>query len=327
MLVRAGAKVELTNEMGIDALAFACMIKFPKDKRKDQLKTIGLLLEKGASVHNRDKSGQCALDYAAANQDVEVVHLLLDHGATVLRENRTLVAERAHILKNVYDPECYRVLYERLLFEERAVEMRKAKYREVEQLVEEEKTHKKLHRDLAKKKEQRMLRDKNAQEAKRAEELLFERKKKIQAEMEANLQETEKKKVSKGIWKRDKTGHWEYYKTRPFKLRNEVLYEESLKTVQELHAKNAYDKYNSMWEGLSAGGKLEMKWARTDPFKWEGMHVPAIGDVDRTSRLNTAQMAPGAKKAKALDVDFRDENDEELEGENLDDLLASLTNI
>jgi hypothetical protein len=238
-----------------------------------------------------------------------------------------LVAERAHILKNVYDPECYRVLYERLLFEERAVEMRKAKYREVEQLVEEEKTHKKLHRDLAKKKEQRMLRDKNAQEAKRAEELLFERKKKIQAEMEANLQETEKKKVSKGIWKRDKTGHWEYYKTRPFKLRNEVLYEESLKTVQELHAKNAYDKYNSMWEGLSAGGKLEMKWARTDPFKWEGMHVPAIGDVDGTSRLNTAQMAPGAKKAKALDVDFRDENDEELEGENLDDLLASLTNI
>ena len=140
--------------------------------------------------------------------------------------------------------------------------------------------------------------------------------------MEANLTETEKKKVAKGMWKRDPTGHWEFFRTRPFKLRNEVLYEESLKTVQELHEKNSLDNYSKMWENLSGGGKLEMHWKRSEPFKWEGMAVmPAIGE-------GLGNDGPGkvvAREKKNVDVDFRDENDEELEGENLDDLLASLS--
>jgi ankyrin repeat protein len=331
MLIRAGAKLELTNEMGIDALTFAVMIHFPRTKRNDQLKVVNYLLEKGASVNNRDKGGCCAIDYAAANQDLELIQLLLDNGANVLRENKILVAERQNILKYVHDPACYKLLYERLLFEESLAEKAKKKQQEVEQIQEEEKVHKKLFRDLAKRKERRMERDKNVTEARRAEELLIERKKKIQMEMEMNLQQVEKNRMTKGVWKRDTTGHWEFFKIKPFRLRNDVLYEESVKTMKELAAKNSEDEFVKKWESLSGGGRLEAEWIRSKPFLLPGEEIakkPFSGVASGSGRaLRSSAGASNSSKKAAVDVDFVDENDKELEGENLDDLLASLSNV
>ena len=48
-----------------------------------------------------DKGGYSAIDHAAANNDEEVICLLLEFGANVLRVNHTLVAQRHHILRRV----------------------------------------------------------------------------------------------------------------------------------------------------------------------------------------------------------------------------------
>jgi len=48
-----------------------------------------------------DKGGYSAIDHAAANNDEEIICLLLEFGANVLRVNHTLVAQRQHILRRV----------------------------------------------------------------------------------------------------------------------------------------------------------------------------------------------------------------------------------
>jgi hypothetical protein len=101
MLIRAGAKVNVTNELGCSPLDMCVMMKIPPDKRKDQVKMVRYLLENGADPNNRDKGGFSAIDQAAINQDLELIELLLEHGANVLRENHTLVAKRHHILRHV----------------------------------------------------------------------------------------------------------------------------------------------------------------------------------------------------------------------------------
>ena len=101
MLVRAGAKLNVTNELGCSPLDMCVMMKIAPDKRKDQLKMAAYLLEKGANPNSRDKGGFSAIDQAAINQDKDMILLLLDHGADVMRENHTLVAKRHHILKHV----------------------------------------------------------------------------------------------------------------------------------------------------------------------------------------------------------------------------------
>jgi hypothetical protein len=101
MLMRAGAKVNVTNELGCTPLDMCCMMKLPPDKRKDQMKMAVYLLENGANPNNRDKGGFSAIDQAAINQDLEMIVLLLEFGANVMRDNLTLVAKRHHILRHV----------------------------------------------------------------------------------------------------------------------------------------------------------------------------------------------------------------------------------
>lgn len=118
MLRRAGAKVNVTNEMGLTPLSMAVMMKLPPTRRPDQLKIVRYLLENGADPNIRDKGGYCSIDHAAINQDIELIQLLLEFGAKVRRENYILVAKRQNILSHVKDPECYKLLYEKLLLEE-----------------------------------------------------------------------------------------------------------------------------------------------------------------------------------------------------------------
>ena len=101
MLRRAGAQLNVTTEMGHTPLDLCVMMKQPPDKRKEQINLAIYLLENGASPNNIDKGGFCAIDHVAANQDAELVAILLDFGAKVMRENHILVTKRQHILKNV----------------------------------------------------------------------------------------------------------------------------------------------------------------------------------------------------------------------------------
>lgn len=114
MLVRAKASVNVTNELGNTVLDLCVMIKHPPDKRKNQMKMAHYLLEQGAEVNTRDKGGFSPIDHAAINQDLEMISLLLEYGADLVRENHIFVAPRTNILKFIYDPDCFRVIYERL---------------------------------------------------------------------------------------------------------------------------------------------------------------------------------------------------------------------
>jgi len=62
MLFRAGAKINVTTELGNTALDLAVMIQHPKDKRKTQMKLVNFLLENGALVNTRDKGGNISFD-------------------------------------------------------------------------------------------------------------------------------------------------------------------------------------------------------------------------------------------------------------------------
>ena len=57
MLFRAGAKLNVTTELGNTPLDLAVMIQHPQDKRKIQIKLVKYLLENGAQVNTRDKGG------------------------------------------------------------------------------------------------------------------------------------------------------------------------------------------------------------------------------------------------------------------------------
>lgn len=54
--------------------------------------------------------GYTPLDYAAMNNDLRTVKLLLNHGALVLRDNHVLVAKRKPILHFVTDPDVHKLL-------------------------------------------------------------------------------------------------------------------------------------------------------------------------------------------------------------------------
>jgi ankyrin repeat protein len=101
MLVRAGAKINVTNELGCSPLDMCVMMKLAPDKRGDQIRMVKYLLKQGANPNNRDKGGNSAVDQAAINQDFKLIELLLAGGAKLMRDNHTLVAKRQHILQHV----------------------------------------------------------------------------------------------------------------------------------------------------------------------------------------------------------------------------------
>jgi hypothetical protein len=160
MLRRAGGEFNVTNEMGLTPLSLAVMMKLPPTRRNDQLKVVKYLLENSANPNVRDKGGYCAIDHAAVNQDLEIIKLLLEFGANVRRENYVLVAQRESVLKHVINPECYRILYEKLLQEENDYWKQQATKNKFQKEVDADKYYEKLHKDLAKKKEKRQIKQK-----------------------------------------------------------------------------------------------------------------------------------------------------------------------
>ena len=80
-------------------LVLACLVKQKpvSERRKLQLNAVKYLLEQGASVNIRDKGGFTVLDYAAMNDDVEIVKILLSYGAKVREVNKYFSVKQAHV--------------------------------------------------------------------------------------------------------------------------------------------------------------------------------------------------------------------------------------
>lgn len=94
LLYKAGADLNILNELGESLLGMACLLRFADDKYVDNIRIVRFLIENGADVEHRDKAGYTPLDFAAMNNHTEICRLLLENGASVDRENTILVAKR-----------------------------------------------------------------------------------------------------------------------------------------------------------------------------------------------------------------------------------------
>lgn len=334
MLKRAGAQLNVTTEMGNTPLELCVMMMQPPDKRKEQVNLVIYMLENGANPNNIDKGGYSAIDHAAANQDAEMIAILLDFGANVIRDNQILVAKRQPILKNVHNPECFKLLYERLLIEEGEAERRRIERAKANQVVVDVKRHEKLFKALDKKKEKRLQREAEREAAERKGEVESERLDKIQADMERNLKARAVSKAEhNGIWQKDDAGHWEFHsKVHQAKNAN-ILYAENKKIMMDVYERNKIDKYSDNWRQITVDGELEMPWTKADPFILPDIRLQLQQQEERR-RLGSAGGLDGSDTASrtvisrdgqaTVDLEYRDENDEELDGEDLDDMLAAL---
>lgn len=343
MLRRAGAEVDLTTEMGNTALDLAVMMKHPPDRRAKQLKCIKYLLENKAEVNTRDKGGYGPIDHAAANNDLEVIEMLLEAGAKLRRENNILVAKRHPVLKYVYDPECYKILYERLLEEEQNYRRDVMRRERQESFVNQDKRFEKLTNELNKKKQRREARLKALLDTQRTEAIFNERQAKIHREMEANLEAKALQEANlEGQYKKDAGGHWVQQIRRPNPISSQDIYDKNVNLILDIQRRNDLAKYDATWQKVANGGRVEVSpWTRTQVFDQLDVVLDAANRRKALLEAEAAAASAGGgplmlfnlsqdaeDEDRSLDIDYHDDNDDALAGEDtIDDILAELQRL
>jgi hypothetical protein len=332
MLRRAGAKLNVTNELGMTPLDLIVMMKHFPDRRSLQLKVVSYLLEHGANVNNVDKGGYSAIDHAAVNQDLEIINLLLAHGAKLCRENHILVAKRKPILDLVHQPECYRTLYEALLAEERDANQRKLLHAHSQRLCDEECYYEQIHVALSKRKAKREARQQEQLKALHSEVVNASRLEQLKNDQAAALKARELQRAALGVWRKAEAPstssvrtHWQLELKPPHAVTRDMIYEASKDIMHELHQQNNVQQLNAKWKKLTGGGQLEVKWPRSETFALsEGFSGESRNNLFSIVESQSPFAASGMQ-ALQKDVFYMDENDRELQGEDsLDGLLSGL---
>lgn len=346
MLRRAGGKINVTNEMGVTPLDMIVMMKHSPDRRSLQLKVVQYLLDNGALVNNVDKGGYSAIDHAAVNNDLEIINILLDHGAKLRRDNHILVAKRRPILDLVHDPDCYRTLYEALLVEERDANQKKKERDRIQKLKDEDKYYEKIHVELNKRKLKRDQKEKKEEQALRAETVLAARMELLQRETEQHLQEKEVKKSEQGVWKRadlssssssvaSGSSHWKLELKSRNHITGQMIYDTNKDIMKGLQRQNDVMQYNGRWRRLTGGAELEVKWPRSAAFVLPGEKPPRYTPYTPSGvhkSLDGCENSLSSTMASTLqtgpDMFFMDENDNELQDEDdIDDLISELQSL
>jgi hypothetical protein len=351
MMKRAGANFNLTTELGNTPLDLAVMMKHPPDRRPYQVKCVRFLLEQHVLVNTRDKGGFGPIDHAAANQDLELIELLLEYGAKLRRENNILVAKRFSVLKNVHDPACYKILYEHLLQEEKDYRRDLLKHEKSQQEVQHVKNVEKLHEQLNKRKLKKEARLQTLLTSQKQDVLLQQRNSKIQKEMEENLAvKLYTESNLEGQWKRDSINdHWILQIRKPISITSEEIYRKNRAMINKFQEENKLEHYDRKWRESTHGGQVEVPWMRSKIFdqldqlmEEDDSYKKRKGTKSRPS--STASSRNGEEQSslagggvstitfsipedRSIDIDFRDENDDELDGEDLDDFIKDLQSI
>ena len=319
LLRRAKADINVQNEFGQTPLHVLCMMKLPQSRRKKQFKTFRYMLTQGCDVNIRDKAGYCPIDYCAMNGDYEMVQTLIDVGAHVLRDNVMLVAQRSQLVglaSNEKTSELLKGVVKETIEEKEVEEQRKR----IEKALAEEYMATKIRREKMEQKrlEAHEFRKKLAQ--KELEERRAENRK-IKMEEEDKILRAERGAAHKkyGSWNKikDGGGRWEYSQrdTEYDKNREkDVVYKSSKKQMLELKALNSYDVANARWENKT-GNKLEIDWTEKERI----FDIKGLED-EKKEEVQTKKVAEEIEDGLL----YRDENDAELEGEDLDDLLDIL---
>jgi hypothetical protein len=309
MLMRARANINRPNELGITPFGLCVITVATPDFRAKKLKMIRWMLRRNADVNWRDKAGFTALDYAVMNDDVMAVKLILEAGAKTDRENRILVAPRVPVLDNWRgNPEVYR-----LVLEANEKEMGERAARELEQYeagadLREAQRVAKLHHSLAKFREHKLVKKaaKETAEEKAAKALAYQRK---LLDALDYLKVSAEKRRGAGGWLRNDVGQWHWNDIVKKKRELDTLYTGSVGLMKDLHKANKVDRFNDKWKVLTDGGSIELNWDKADKFRVEG---EVYSDEEKEcNELDSVQ-------------EFRDENDAELDGEDLDDMMDLL---
>jgi len=313
MLRRAGAQVNPINEFGQSPLAMCCMAKPMHDKELTQIKMFKWLIEQGADVNSRDKGGYEPLDYCVMNNNIEMIQILLNEGVRLRRDNLELVAKRRSLLKLVYDPDIYRILNSRLQEEEEVFQAREAEKKAIQDEIDADNRAVKNLEMLAKRKKirEQRLKDDAILEAQLAKEA--QRKANIEASL---LQLTKGKKTQQlmyGTWEKDEQRNWSW-KARQTQL---TLQEQANKThasacsqMFALQNKNKKEMYEKRWQEMGGEGKIVVPWTRSKAF-------------DTEEKMGEEESVVSVEINEDEDLNFRDEDDEELDGEDFDDLFGA----
>lgn len=341
MLRRAGAKINITNELGVTPLDLIVMMRHSPDRRKTQIKVTQYLLANGANVNNIDKGGYSAIDHAAVNNDLELINLLLAAGAKLRRENRLLVAKRRPILDLVHDPDCYRTLYEALLLEEREANQKRLERERHQRLKNEEKYYEQLHVTLNKRKERREQRDQAEANALHADLVLADRLDILQKELEQSLKEKEVQIAAQGVWRKvddasrgssSTQSHWRLeLKTRSH-ITGQMIYDKNLELMRDLKQRNDVQQYNPAWRKLTGGGALEVTWPRAEAFALPGdqlmpRHARSFTPGTPAMTPSMGSSSTGIKNGEP-DIFYMNEHDQALQDEDsLEDLLSDLQSL
>lgn len=301
MLRRAKAEVNILNEFGQSPLILSVLSKQPPPMTHKQQKTIKYLIDQGALINLRDRGGYCALDYAVMNQDIFSIRTLLDNGADLIRDNKILVAQRKHILSLATDPDCKALIKRELArAEKQRAEEEAVKALEDEALADADKRRLRMEDDI-RNREARAVAEKEAEIKEYRDRIMSDRMDRIHGEMSGLLRP---RPPRPGLWtKENQPGHWGL-KRRDDEFVNieNKVYGECSRMMKDLRDANREEMFSKRWHEKS-GGQLEMEWNRDKRFVTE----------EKSSVLGLPSSDP---------LDFRDENDEELEGEDLDMLLG-----
>lgn len=339
MLRRAGGSVNLINEFGQSPLHLCCMQVSTKDLVVSQHKMFLWLIREGSDIHHRDRAGFEPLDYCAMNNDLEKVKVLLECGAKVRRTNFDLKAERKSVLKQVSDPDVWRVLNEALQIEEAAFQEAEGRRQAAkEERLADERAIKNLM-NLKKKKETKVANAKKAAEYDKLVAKLDARKKNIAQSMEALTHSKKAAAAAFGEYERDDQGNWTWVakdrsETAEAAARN--VYAAAVKTMGRLQERNRLELYQERWAkmGGDEAGALELDWRRSAPFDQEDDSDDDSDEAaERRAKKKASEIATSKAAAlEASDADLAAELEEEEEdaalgvedGDDVEDLLAGI---
>ena len=304
------------------------MVKQTVNNEQTQLQMAEFLLDAGAYVDVRDKAGLAPLDYAVMNNNVELVKLLLDYGASVRRENFTFAIPRPTILDKVKDAEVYVLMQARL-----KEELEKNKIYLAKKALLAKKATGERNREVLRLEHIRKVEEKR-------EKVISNRADKLRKQIhDAKMEELAKKLKSDqalariqtkhrvGEWERDEHHHW-YWKDKkePHKPNIDYVYQESMKVVKDVRDRRSLRTMRRRW-GEFSRSKLEVNWESMKAFEEiaeeeEAKRVQEEADAAFVSNaLGNAGDAIVTDLTPVLSFDYRDENDDELDGQDLSDLL------
>jgi hypothetical protein len=249
-----------------------------------------------------------------------MVAILLERGAEVLRDNYVLVAQRQQLLHIAVGPISRKLIKERidavLIENDVQAELERAE----KERLDDVKNLRKRHARLARKRQEALDAKAIAQQEDYEAKKEAMKQKSLEDSMSMIQRERNAGRKRFGAWKKNTAagGRWNYQMhDSPLDIKPQEKYygyNANLETMRTLREQNKYEFHNERWKGKT-GNDLEIEWSRQKIFD--------IPELIENNEKAPGKTKDGRKRQELVDsLAIRDENDKELDGEDIGDLLA-----